>query len=74
MDEIYVVGKVADLLAFIDFDTSLRSVSSEGDIMLNTTDIDPIPGKSVEEKIGLINGKALTTAEAKVELAKNIWK
>lgn len=74
MDEIYIKAKSDELLGLIKFDITLRQTSSEGDIMLNTTDIDPLEGETVSEKIEKINGIALTTAEAKSELAKNIWK
>ena len=72
MDEIYIKCKVEDLLALLDFDTTMRKTSTQGDIMLNTTDIDPLEG-NIDEKVQLINGKIFNTISAKKELSKKIW-
>ena len=72
MDEIYIKCKVEDLLALLDFDTTLRKTSTEGYIMLNTTDIDPLEG-NIDEKVKLINGVVFDTISAKKELSKKIW-
>ena len=72
MDEIYIKCKVEDLLAQLEFDTTLRKTSTEGDIMLNTTDIDPLEG-NIEAKVKLINGEIFDAISAKKELSKKIW-
>ena len=72
MDEIYIKCKVEDLLALLEFDTTMRKTSTQGDIMLNTTDIDPLEG-NIDEKVQLINGKIFNTISAKKELSKKIW-
>ena len=72
MDEFYIKCKAADLLALLDFDITLRKTSTQGDIMLNTTDIDPLEG-NIDEKVKVINGKIFDTISAKKELSKKIW-
>jgi hypothetical protein len=72
MNEIYIKCKAEDLLAQLEFDISLRKTSTEGDIMLNTTDIDPLEG-DIESKVKLINGEVLDAISAQKELSKKIW-
>lgn len=74
MEEIYVKAKTEKFLsASPEFNSDWRRVSAEGDIMLNTKDLQGVPGETIEERINAIDGIVMNTVEAKVELSKKIW-
>ena len=74
MEEIYIKAKKEVFLRFVpEFNATWRRQSSDDDIMLNTKDLQGVPGETTEEKIKTIDGIVLNTIDAKVELSKNIW-